>query len=164
MRRRAGVADLRRNDGMDDGAVRHSATAPALPPRTVRGARSRQGTRTATAERRECGHRSATGSQVTRLTRGTSTLDQLTGEVWFGVMTGLSASGFYVFLAVWSGGRIWSRTKERLAVQETLRRLVDSGTALTPEVIDALRRPTPKRSPEEISASVMRYRYWGLFL
>jgi hypothetical protein len=83
---------------------------------------------------------------------------------WFGGFLGLSAIGFYLFLAVWVGMAIWARTQERLAVQETLRRVVDSGTALTPEVIDALRRPRPKRSPEEIGASVRRYLYWGLFL
>ena len=77
---------------------------------------------------------------------------------------GVSTVGFYLFLAVWVGMAIWARTKERLAVQETLRRVVESGTALTPEVIDALRRPKPKRSPEEISASTRRYLYWGLFL
>jgi hypothetical protein len=77
---------------------------------------------------------------------------------------GLSAIGFYLFLAVWVGMTIWARTKERLAVQETLRRVVDSGTALTPEVIDALQRPKPKRSHEEIGASIRRYLFWGLFL
>ena len=49
-------------------------------------------------------------------------------------------------------------------MQETLRKLIDSGTTITPEVIDALRRTKPKRSPAEIRASVTRYRYWGLFL
>jgi len=62
------------------------------------------------------------------------------------------------------GTTIWSRTKEKLAVQETLRRLVDSGSALTPDVIDALRRPQPKRPPEETRARVIKYRYWGWFL
>jgi hypothetical protein len=83
---------------------------------------------------------------------------------WLGPYLGLSAIGFYLFLGVWVGMAIWARTKERLAVQETLRRVVDSGAALTPEVIDALRRPKPKRSPEEIAASTRRYLYWGLFL
>jgi hypothetical protein len=79
-------------------------------------------------------------------------------------MLGLSSVGFYAFLAVWAGVTIWARTKEKLAVQETLRKLVDSGTALTPEVIDALRRPKPKRAPEEVRATAARYWYWGLFL
>ncbi|HET7131629.1 MAG TPA: hypothetical protein VFJ95_05240 [Gammaproteobacteria bacterium] len=83
---------------------------------------------------------------------------------WAGLMLGLSSVGFYAFLAVWVGGTIWARTKEKLAVQETLRKLVDSGTALTPEVIDALRRPKPKRAPEEVRAAATRYWYWGLFL
>jgi hypothetical protein len=83
---------------------------------------------------------------------------------WLGAYLGLSSIGFYVFLAVWVGTTIWSRTKEKLAVQETLRKLVDSGTALTPDVIDALRRPKPKRAPVEIRATVVRYQYWGAFL
>lgn len=85
-------------------------------------------------------------------------------QPWIGLMIGLSSVGFYLFLAVWVGSAIWSRTKEKLAVQETLRKVVDSGSALTPEVIDALRRPKPKRLPEEVRASVTRYAYWGGFL
>jgi hypothetical protein len=89
-------------------------------------------------------------------------MDQIPNLDWLDV--GASAVGFYLFLSVWVGMAIWARTKERLAVQETLRRVVDSGTALTPEVIDALRRPKPKRSQEEIGASIRRYLFWGLFL
>ena len=92
-------------------------------------------------------------------------MDQATGgQLWLGIMAGLSSLGFYLFLAVWVATVIWSRTKEKLAVQETLRKLIDSGTALTPDVIDALRRTKPKRSPAEVRASVAKYRYWGLFL
>lgn len=49
-------------------------------------------------------------------------------------------------------------------MQETLRRVVDSGAMLTPEVIDALRRPKPKRSDQETGASIRRYLFWELFL
>jgi hypothetical protein len=83
---------------------------------------------------------------------------------WLGLAMGLSSIGFYVFLAVWVGAVIWSRTQEKRAVQETLRKLIDSGTALTPEVIEALRRPKPKRPPEEVRASAVKYGYWGSFL
>lgn len=82
----------------------------------------------------------------------------------WGLMVGLSSIGFYLFLAVWVGATIWSRTQEKLAVQETLRKLIDSGTGVTPEVIDALRRSKPKRSPAEIRASAAKYFYWGVFL
>lgn len=92
-------------------------------------------------------------------------MDQATGgQLWLGILTGLSSLGFYLFLAVWVASVIWSRTKEKLAVQETLRKLIDSGTAITPDVIDALRRTKPKRTPAEVRASVAKYRYWGLFL
>lgn len=84
--------------------------------------------------------------------------------VWLGTMLGLSSLGFYVFLAVWVGAVIWSRTQQKIAVQETLRKLIDSGTAVTPEVVEALRRPKPKRTPDEIRASVRQNLYWGVFL
>jgi hypothetical protein len=83
---------------------------------------------------------------------------------WFGPFLGLSSLGFYLFLAVWVGMTIWARTKETLFVQQTLRKVVDSGTALTPEVIEALQRRKPKRTTAEIHASATRYRYWGVFL
>src|SRR5262245_36507990 len=83
---------------------------------------------------------------------------------WFGGMLGLSSLGFYLFLAVWVGTTIWSRTQEKLAVQQTLRKLIERGSELNPEVIDALRRPQLKRSPEQIHASVRRSLYWGAFL
>ena len=73
--------------------------------------------------------------------------DATGGQVMFGIMAGISSLGFYIFLAVWVATVIWSRTKEKLAVQETLRKLIDSGAPLTPEVIDALRRPKPRRPP-----------------
>ena len=85
-------------------------------------------------------------------------------QVGFGILAGISSLGFYLFLAAWVVAVIWSRTKEKLAVQETLRKLIDSGTALSPEVIDALRRPKPRRSPTEVRASAKRYLYWGTFL
>ncbi len=84
--------------------------------------------------------------------------------VWMGTYLGLSSIGFYLFLAVWVSAVIWSRTQEKRAVQETLRRLIDGGTALTPEVVDALRRRKPKRSPAEVRASAAKYGYWGSFL
>jgi hypothetical protein len=83
---------------------------------------------------------------------------------WLGAWIGLSSIGFYIFLAVWVGMSIWSRTREKIAIQDTLRRLIDSGTGVSPEVIDALRRPKPKRSAAEIRASIVKYRYWGAFL
>jgi hypothetical protein len=84
--------------------------------------------------------------------------------VWLGTMLGLSSLGFYIFLAVWIAAVIWSRTKQKMAVQETLRTLIESGATVTPEAIDALRRTKPRRSPTEIKAHVKQYLYWGLFL
>lgn len=83
---------------------------------------------------------------------------------WLGVMIGLSSCGLYLFLAVYVAAVIWQRTQEKRAVQETLRKLIDNGTPITPELVDALRRTQPKRSPDEIRASAAKYRYWGLFL
>jgi thiosulfate reductase cytochrome b subunit len=83
---------------------------------------------------------------------------------WLGVWFGLSSVGFYLFLAVWVGATIWSHTQQKLAVQQTLRKLIDSGTAITPDVVDALRRTKPKRSPAEIRASAAKFLYWGVFL
>jgi hypothetical protein len=77
---------------------------------------------------------------------------------------GLSALGFYLFLAVWVAAFLWSRTKEKLAVQETLQRLIQSGAQISPDVVDALRRPKPVRSLDDIDMSIRKFRYWGLFL
>jgi hypothetical protein len=79
-------------------------------------------------------------------------------------MVGLSSLGFYLFLAVWVAAVIWKRTQEKIAVQETLRKCIDSGTVITPEVVDALRRTKPRRPESEIRQSATRFRYWGLFL
>ena len=83
--------------------------------------------------------------------------------VWQAVIS-LASLGFYLFLSVLVGGLIWSRTKEKLAVQETLRKLIDKGTNVSPEIVDALRRTKLKRSPAEVRASAVKFRYWGLFL
>jgi hypothetical protein len=80
------------------------------------------------------------------------------------LMAGLSALGFYLFLAVWVAAFLWSRTKEKLAVQETLQRLIQNGTQVSPEIIDALRRTTPKRTQAEIIVRARKFRYWGYFL
>jgi hypothetical protein len=79
-------------------------------------------------------------------------------------VAGLSAFGFYFFLAVWVTARIWSRTKERLAIQETLQKAIHGGAQLTPEIIDSLRRSTPKLSPAEAHSRCKKFRYWGYFL
>jgi hypothetical protein len=81
-----------------------------------------------------------------------------------GIFLGLSQIGFYLFLAVWISAVIWSRTQERRVVEETLRKLIDSGSAITPEVVDAVRRRKPKRSPAEVRVSAAKYGYWGSFL
>src|SRR6185295_2489701 len=75
---------------------------------------------------------------------------------------GVMSLGPYLFLAVYVGIKIWARTKEKLAVQETLRRLIESGTPVTPEVIEAL-RPMRGRTPQEVARSIKRWRYWGVF-
>jgi hypothetical protein len=77
---------------------------------------------------------------------------------------GLSALGFYFFLAVWMAAFFWSRTRERLATHETLQRLIASGTQLSPQVIDAIRRPRSARSRAETLARIRKFRYWGLFM
>jgi hypothetical protein len=82
---------------------------------------------------------------------------------WLWSFIGLAQFGFYVFIAVWVGMVIWARTREKLAIQETLRRLIDRGTDITPEVVDALRRG-PRSSPAEVRAKVASYAYWGVFL
>jgi len=84
-------------------------------------------------------------------------------------VAGLAALGFYAFLAVWVGAFIWSRTKERLAVQETLQKLIETGAQLSPEVIDALRQTAllqtrPRRTPAELVVRLKTFRYWGIFL
>jgi hypothetical protein len=83
---------------------------------------------------------------------------------WFWGFLGLSQLGFYLFIAVWIGMAIWARTREKLAIQETLRKLIDRGTEITPEVVDALRRTAPRSSPAEVRATSARYAYWGTFL
>lgn len=80
------------------------------------------------------------------------------------LVAGLSALGFYLFLSVGVAVFLWSRTKQRLAIQETLQKLIDKGTDVTPEVIESLRRPAPKQTRAEILAGVMKFRYWGYFL
>ncbi len=84
-----------------------------------------------------------------------------TGWQW---AAGLSSLGFYLFLAVWVGALIWSRTKERLAIQETLQKLIQSGAQITPETVDALRRTKPGRTYAEILIRAKRSRYWGFFM
>ena len=40
-------------------------------------------------------------------------MDQATGgQLWLGILTGLSSLGFYLFLAVWVASVIWSGTGE----------------------------------------------------
>ena len=85
------------------------------------------------------------------------------GDTWQ-LVGGLSAIGFYLFLAVWVAAFLWSRTKQRLAVQKTLQKLIQAGTQVSPEVIDALRSTKPRRTPAEITTSVLKFRYWGVFL
>lgn len=77
---------------------------------------------------------------------------------------GLSTIGFYFFLAVWVAAFIWSRTKERLAVQETLQKLIQTGAQLSPEVIDSLRQLKRRRTPAETLVRLKTFRYWGVFL
>jgi hypothetical protein len=103
----------------------------------------------------------AKSSSATR--KKDSTMEQQAPE-WIGVMLGLSNIGFYLFLAVWVVAVIWSRTQEKRAIQETLRKLIDSGSAITPEVVDALRRRKPRRTPAEVRANATKYGYWGSFL
>jgi len=76
----------------------------------------------------------------------------------------LAALGFYLFVTVWAGIFIWSRTKERLAIQETLQKLIQAGVQPSPEVIDSLRQPKPRRTIAEILARARTFRYWGIFL
>jgi heme O synthase-like polyprenyltransferase len=84
--------------------------------------------------------------------------------VWIGEWFGLSSLGFYVFLAVWLGMAIWARTKEKLALHETISKLADGGTQVTPEVIDALKRRQPKRSAAETRVRAQKHLYWGACL
>lgn len=80
------------------------------------------------------------------------------------LVAALSALGFYLFLTVGVATFLWSRTKQRLAIQETLRKLIDKGTHITPEIIDSLRRPAANQTHAEIRAGAMKFRYWGYFL
>lgn len=77
---------------------------------------------------------------------------------------GLSAFGFYLFLAVWVAALLWSRTKEKLAVQETLQTLIKDGKQLSPEIVDALRRMKSQRTPAQTLIRAKKFRYWGYFL
>jgi len=79
-------------------------------------------------------------------------------------VAGLSALGFYLFLAVCAAMFLWSRTRERLAIQETLQKLIQAGTQVSPEVIESLRRTKPPRTPAEVRARSRAFRYWGCFL
>jgi hypothetical protein len=88
-------------------------------------------------------------------------MDELTGAQIAGAISSL---GFFLFLSACAVAVIWSRTKEKLAIQETLRRLIERGDVVNPELVEALRRMKPRRSPEEIEAAERRYRLWGLFL
>jgi len=84
-----------------------------------------------------------------------------TGWQW---AASFSALGFYLFLAVWVCALIWSRTKERLAIQETLQKLIQSGAQISPEIVDALRRTKPRRTYAQIRIRAQKFRYWGLFM
>ena len=70
----------------------------------------------------------------------------------------IAALGFFLFLAACAVALIWSRTKEKLAIQETLRKLIDRGDVVSPELVDALRRMKPRRSFQESVAAERRYR------
>lgn len=80
------------------------------------------------------------------------------------VVASVSALGFHAFLAVLAIAIVRARTKEKLAIQETLRALVQSGAQVSPEVIDSLRRSRPKRTPAEILSRAKAFQYWGCFL
>ncbi len=83
---------------------------------------------------------------------------------WFWGFLGISQLGFYFFIAVWVGMAIWARAREKVEVQQTLRKLIDRGTDITPEVVEALRRTAPRYSAAEVRAKVVRYACWGGFL
>ena len=53
-------------------------------------------------------------------------------------LAGLAAFGFWMFLAAIIVASIWSDSRKREAQQETLRRIVESGQQLDPELVDRL--------------------------
>ncbi len=76
----------------------------------------------------------------------------------------IASVGFFLFLSACAVATIWSRTKERLAIQETLRKLIDRGDDVSPALVDALRRMKPGLSAAEAAVAERRYRLWGLFV
>ena len=55
-----------------------------------------------------------------------------------GLAAGLGALGFWLFIAAIIVAGIWNDTKRKESQQETLRRIVESGEDIDPEVIDRL--------------------------
>ena len=55
-----------------------------------------------------------------------------------GVAAGLGAMGFWLFLAAVVVAGIWFDARKRETQQETLRRVVESGQTIDPEVIDKM--------------------------
>ena len=55
-----------------------------------------------------------------------------------GVAAGLGALGFWLFIAAIIVAGIWNDTRRKESQQETLRRIVESGQDIDPEVIDRL--------------------------
>lgn len=55
-----------------------------------------------------------------------------------GVAAGLGAMGFWMFLAAVVVAGIWFDARKRETQQETLRRVVESGQTIDPEVIDKM--------------------------
>ena len=53
---------------------------------------------------------------------------------------GLGAFGFWVFIAACVLGGIWDAARKRESQQETLRRLVESGRDINPEVLEQVMR------------------------
>ncbi len=53
---------------------------------------------------------------------------------------GLGAFGFWLFIAACVLGGIWDAARKRESQQETLRRLIESGRDINPEVIDQVMR------------------------
>jgi hypothetical protein len=75
----------------------------------------------------------------------------------------IASMGFFLFLSACAVAVIWSRTKEKLAIQETLRKLIDRGEEVSPALVEALRMK-PRSSSAELAIAERRYRLWGLFL
>ena len=55
-----------------------------------------------------------------------------------GVVVGLGALGFWLFIASTVIGGIWDGIRKRETQQETLRRMLESGKEIDPDVMDAL--------------------------